>query len=463
MGERLRNQFRIELSNDDRTWSPAYSTTTGTGSTQVLNVTGTARYVRLYGSTRATGFRYSLWEFEIYGTVDTSTTNPPWFSGPTRPPAPTPPTASRRSTSRPAGDRVNLFFPQTRRGAEVDFGEGRPQPAPEPQPDQLAARHNATMKIRPTVPGRGREVMLRPTITQTTPLRRHPAHDSPAPLDDLHGTRTGERGESAANSRADAIDIEAADALPALECFAFCWAAGESYQVIEPLTGPDRRSKHGKPFFGHTINAMLSNRLYLGVSGFREVVVPDAHEALTDPDMFEQCQRILTTRGEPGSSRAASNSGYYLTGLITCPECGCKYVSTSATGKLRRYHYYTCFSRVRYGRQGCTAPRIDADQLDAAVAEALVDFFTDTDLITEAITNEYELRTANAPDRDSLARQIATTQASRSVRASHAAQKPLSAYLRQPLSARLLYFRAVPVSTLPARSSMSGTSISCAT
>jgi hypothetical protein len=43
---------------------------------------------------------------------------------------------------------------------------------------------------------------------------------------------------------------------------------------------------------------MLSNRLYLGETDFRDVVVPDAHEQLTDPDTFEQCQRILTARGE---------------------------------------------------------------------------------------------------------------------------------------------------------------------
>ena len=180
--------------------------------------------------------------------------------------------------------------------------------------------------------------------------------------------------------------------------------------IAEQLNAQGKRTKHGKPFSGHTINAMLSNRLYLGETSFRDVCVADAHEPLTDPETFEQCQRILTARGEPGSSRAASNSGYYLTGLITCPECGCKYVGTSATGKLRRYRYYTCFSRVRYGRQGCTSPRIDADHLDAAVAEALVAFFAKTDVITDAIASEHQIRAANTSDREGLVRQIATTQ-----------------------------------------------------
>ncbi len=40
-----------------------YSTTTGTGGTQTLNVSGTGRYIRMYGTARATQYGYSLWEF----------------------------------------------------------------------------------------------------------------------------------------------------------------------------------------------------------------------------------------------------------------------------------------------------------------------------------------------------------------------------------------------------------------
>ncbi len=93
------------------------------------------------------------------------------------------------------------------------------------------------------------------------------------------------------------------------------------------------------------------------------VTATDAHRALVEVDLFEQCQRILDARGEAHSQRAASNSDYHLTGLITCPRCGSKYVGTSAPGKLRRYRYYTCFSRTRYGTAGRGGVRIDADLL----------------------------------------------------------------------------------------------------
>ncbi|WP_034336831.1 discoidin domain-containing protein [Deinococcus misasensis] len=61
--------FRIEVSNDGSTgWSQIYSTTTGTGGTQVLPVTGSGRYVRLTGTQRGTQWGYSLWEMGIKNT-----------------------------------------------------------------------------------------------------------------------------------------------------------------------------------------------------------------------------------------------------------------------------------------------------------------------------------------------------------------------------------------------------------
>jgi hypothetical protein len=61
--------FQIQTSSDGTNWTTIYSTTTGTGGTQTLNVTGTGRYVRMYGTARATQYGYSLWEFQVYGTA----------------------------------------------------------------------------------------------------------------------------------------------------------------------------------------------------------------------------------------------------------------------------------------------------------------------------------------------------------------------------------------------------------
>jgi F5/8 type C domain len=60
--------FQIQTSNDGSTWTTIYSTTAGTGGNQTLSVSGSGRYVRMYGTARATQFGYSLWEFQVYGS-----------------------------------------------------------------------------------------------------------------------------------------------------------------------------------------------------------------------------------------------------------------------------------------------------------------------------------------------------------------------------------------------------------
>ncbi|WP_201777092.1 discoidin domain-containing protein [Streptacidiphilus neutrinimicus] len=69
--------FQIQTSTDNTNWTPIYTTTTGTGGTQTLNVTGTGRYVRMYGTARGTGYGYSLWEFSVYTVGNQTVTIPP--------------------------------------------------------------------------------------------------------------------------------------------------------------------------------------------------------------------------------------------------------------------------------------------------------------------------------------------------------------------------------------------------
>ncbi|HZN72755.1 MAG TPA: penicillin acylase family protein [Micromonosporaceae bacterium] len=59
--------YRIEVSNDNASWTTVFSTTTGDGGTDVdAFPPTTARYVRMFGVTRGTSFGFSLFEMEIY-------------------------------------------------------------------------------------------------------------------------------------------------------------------------------------------------------------------------------------------------------------------------------------------------------------------------------------------------------------------------------------------------------------
>jgi chitosanase len=110
--------YQIQTSTNGTTWTTIYSTTTGNGATDDLTkLSGTGRYVRVYGTRRGTPYGYSLWELKVYGTQPGGgpSPNPSASSGtPTPKPSTTPtstPTATTTPTSTPTGGRVDLNDP----------------------------------------------------------------------------------------------------------------------------------------------------------------------------------------------------------------------------------------------------------------------------------------------------------------------------------------------------------------
>ena len=65
--------YKLQVSNDDISWTDIYSTTTGIGGIEkISNLSGTGRYVRMYGTARGTWYGYSLYEMEVYGELATA-------------------------------------------------------------------------------------------------------------------------------------------------------------------------------------------------------------------------------------------------------------------------------------------------------------------------------------------------------------------------------------------------------
>ena len=59
--------YQIQVSSNATYWTTIYSTTNGLGGTEDLTgLSGTGRYVRMYGTARGTQWGYSLWEFQVF-------------------------------------------------------------------------------------------------------------------------------------------------------------------------------------------------------------------------------------------------------------------------------------------------------------------------------------------------------------------------------------------------------------
>jgi beta-glucosidase len=62
--------YKIQISSDGNSWSDLYATTQGDGGIDDVAVSGTGRYVRIYGTERGSPWGYSLWEIEIYEALN---------------------------------------------------------------------------------------------------------------------------------------------------------------------------------------------------------------------------------------------------------------------------------------------------------------------------------------------------------------------------------------------------------
>lgn len=63
--------YRIDGSNDTTTWTPLAQIVDGNGGTDYINIAGSWRYVRMYGTRRGTGWGFSLLEFQIFDIAQT--------------------------------------------------------------------------------------------------------------------------------------------------------------------------------------------------------------------------------------------------------------------------------------------------------------------------------------------------------------------------------------------------------
>ena len=116
--------FKIQVSANGTDWSDASPVTAGNTGKQSLAASGTGRYVRMLGLTRATGYGYSLWEFGVY-TVGGATVSP----SPT-PTQPAPGNCPWVNSSTPTATKVAQLMAQMTLQQKVQLLHGASDPTP---------------------------------------------------------------------------------------------------------------------------------------------------------------------------------------------------------------------------------------------------------------------------------------------------------------------------------------------
>ena len=140
-----------------------------------------------------------------------------------------------------------------------------------------------------------------------------------------------------------------------------------------------------------TVKRILQNEFYIGtvtchktytskINHIRKALPEDEqfkHEnfapAIISKDKWEQVQFLLSSKRSNNVRASSGNPCHRYTGLIECGDCGCTFVCKKRKwkDKLERIEYnYNGYHR--YGKEHCTAHRIDEGYLDKLIYDELM-------------------------------------------------------------------------------------------
>ena len=140
-----------------------------------------------------------------------------------------------------------------------------------------------------------------------------------------------------------------------------------------------------------TVKRILQNEFYIGtvtchktytskINHIRKALPEDEqfkHEnfapAIISKDKWEQVQFLLSSKRNNNVRASSSNPCHRYTGLIECGDCGCTFVCKKRKWKDKPERIeYNCNGYHRYGKEHCTAHRIDEEYLDKLIYDELM-------------------------------------------------------------------------------------------
>ena len=132
-------------------------------------------------------------------------------------------------------------------------------------------------------------------------------------------------------------------------------------------------TRKGRPRGGvafHRTNAyhLLTRVAYVGRIKYKNETHPGEHQAIVDPDVWQQVQAILRSHGQRDPVR--HRSGALLQGLLRCVPCGCLLGPTFCLKKqTTRYRYYRCSAALKRGAKTCPSRSVPAEAIEQFVLD----------------------------------------------------------------------------------------------
>src|SRR6056297_1749489 len=142
------------------------------------------------------------------------------------------------------------------------------------------------------------------------------------------------------------------------------------------------KQKGGRPFNKNTLYSLLTNVTYLGKVRYQDEIYDGEHEAIIQPELFENVQKLLRRNHKTAGAQHRFQSGAILNGLLHCVPCGCGMTHSHTKKGNRKYRYYVCVNAQKRGWNQCPSRSIPAAEIERYVIDQVQQVVVNPELVT---------------------------------------------------------------------------------
>ena len=145
-------------------------------------------------------------------------------------------------------------------------------------------------------------------------------------------------------------------------------------QIAQVLNREGHRTLKGQTFGVKFVRRVLSNPAYIGTLEYNlrqdrgprdPLLIPGFYPPIIDEAMYRRVQEKLERASANWQNPHAYTTDYLLSGLVVCGSCGHHCVGSAAKGG--RFHYYTCQTYLKKGKDACSGKLVNKKKLETAV------------------------------------------------------------------------------------------------
>lgn len=204
-----------------------------------------------------------------------------------------------------------------------------------------------------------------------------------------HSTGAGRcLGYKTAEDKSLVIEPEGAKAVQTI--FDMYIAGKSNAEICDYLNGQGFRTAQGKLFNKNSVRHIISNKRYIGVYTYDDIVIEDGIPPIVSKDVFQLAQKEVERRKKSKRPKAPK-AEYLLSGKAFCGHCKKPLVGVSGTGKTgNKWYYYYC--QESRAKKGCTKKPVKRDWLEDLVVKATIEEVLQQDVIDHIAQKCYEIQ-----------------------------------------------------------------------